>query len=551
MPPKPASFHTVGLLVCLILAAVGRALLIASGSVSFHADEATVALMARHILQGEFPIFFYGQAYMGSLNALPLAAAFAILGESVLTIRVVQAAVFVLSVAVGYWAAWRLSANRTVTLVAGLTLALSPTVAAIYTAVNIGSYTETLIFGAITLVLAYDLTHDHAFSGWRWLALGAVVGVAWWANGLIIVYALPALVAIAWRLVRGPRRGAYVAWMLAALAAFVVGSGLWWWHNLTHDFAALRFFLPSSADPAPGEVVPVNVPLADKALGLLLFAMPTTIGLRYTWASSYFFPLLGLPVLLIYVVAVYQLARTNAPPLRPGARPLLFGMMALHLAVFLLSAFGTDATGRYMIPLLFPLGLCLGTFSAFLREHLPGRGLWAVPMALVLAFNAAGQINAALRNDPGLTTQFDLATHIPNDHDAALIAFLQQHGITHGYTSYWLSPRLAFLSAETIQLAATLPNKPDLSYNPVDQRDPAYTLATDNADPRTLAYINVETLPQLDAVLLNLFAQAGVTDYQVERVGPYVVYYDFVPAAPRLRFNGTQPPTVDPLPEAP
>ncbi len=49
-----------------------------------------MALMARHILQGEHPIFFYGQAYMGSLDAYLVAAGFALLGQQVWVIRLVQ-----------------------------------------------------------------------------------------------------------------------------------------------------------------------------------------------------------------------------------------------------------------------------------------------------------------------------------------------------------------------------------------------------------------------------------------------------------------------------
>ena len=37
--------------------------------------------MARHILLGARPAFFYGQAYMGSLDAFLAAAAFAIFGQ--------------------------------------------------------------------------------------------------------------------------------------------------------------------------------------------------------------------------------------------------------------------------------------------------------------------------------------------------------------------------------------------------------------------------------------------------------------------------------------
>ena len=57
------------LLLTLALAAALKTGLVMANVIPFNADEAVVALMARHILQGERPVFFYGQAYLGSLDA--------------------------------------------------------------------------------------------------------------------------------------------------------------------------------------------------------------------------------------------------------------------------------------------------------------------------------------------------------------------------------------------------------------------------------------------------------------------------------------------------
>ena len=48
------------------------------------ADEAVVGLMARHILQGERPLFFWGpsQEYLGALEAYVAAGLFAVAGSS-------------------------------------------------------------------------------------------------------------------------------------------------------------------------------------------------------------------------------------------------------------------------------------------------------------------------------------------------------------------------------------------------------------------------------------------------------------------------------------
>ncbi|MEA2007510.1 MAG: hypothetical protein U9O54_00140, partial [Chloroflexota bacterium] len=78
-----------------VLAAVAmKVWLILSGSLPFNADEAVVALMARHITQGELPIFFYGQVYMGSLDALLVALGFQIFGEQIWVLRLIQSLLY-------------------------------------------------------------------------------------------------------------------------------------------------------------------------------------------------------------------------------------------------------------------------------------------------------------------------------------------------------------------------------------------------------------------------------------------------------------------------
>ena len=90
-----------------------RAALLGWDVVPFDADEGIVALMARHIVQGEHPLFFYGQHYMGSLDAYLIAGVFAVTGESVLAMRVVQTALFVALVLTSYGVALRMAGRRT------------------------------------------------------------------------------------------------------------------------------------------------------------------------------------------------------------------------------------------------------------------------------------------------------------------------------------------------------------------------------------------------------------------------------------------------------
>ncbi len=75
------------LLFCLLIAVVVRAFIVIHTQGFIDGDEALVGIQAEHILRGEFPIYFYNQPYMGSLEAYITAGIFAIVGPSVWALR--------------------------------------------------------------------------------------------------------------------------------------------------------------------------------------------------------------------------------------------------------------------------------------------------------------------------------------------------------------------------------------------------------------------------------------------------------------------------------
>lgn len=533
---SPAGQFTLAALLILAIALAGRVGLLASGAVSFHSDEAVVGLMARHILQGERPVFFYGQAYMGSLDAWLVAIGFAVLGDSVLTIRVVQAILYLLIVATGMIAAYKLTGRRGAALGAGLLLAVPNTLVALYTTATLGGYNETLLIGNLILILAADAARDAragvAPRAGPFAAIGGLAGVGWWANGLIVITVLPAALVVLAAIAQGRRYlGRYAAITVIAGVAFIVGSAPWWAFNLENDWAALRFYLPGGTPEAfAGGDVP-SLSFDQQMIGLFLLGLPAVIGLRYPWAATYLTqpPLLAglaMAVLLIALLAVYRLARHQGSATRDG-RTMLLLTFAFCIVVFSTSRFSTDPTGRYFLPLAVTLAVTIGAMAA----SLPRAASLAV-MAVMIAFNAAGLAAAVAANPPGVTTQFNLDTHLPNDDDAALIVFLEENDLYRGYTHYWVAYRLAFLSHESLIYRAVLPYKRDLGYTPRDERYAPYVEIVEAARQRgdRLAYV-IGDLPEVRAFTEAHFASQEV-GYATAQVGQYTVYYDFTPSAP-------------------
>ena len=82
----------VALGLTLLAALALRLALLAGPQTQLEADEAIVGLMARHILEGERPVFYYAQPYLGSLEAYLVAGAFSVLGSTTFALKLVPLA---------------------------------------------------------------------------------------------------------------------------------------------------------------------------------------------------------------------------------------------------------------------------------------------------------------------------------------------------------------------------------------------------------------------------------------------------------------------------
>src|ERR1700737_1153672 len=87
--------YEVAACVIIFLAAYLRITLLALGWPSTDSDEATMGLMASHIAyQGGHPVFFYGQGYIGTLEAYLGALLFHLFGPSLFSLRLGMGSLF-------------------------------------------------------------------------------------------------------------------------------------------------------------------------------------------------------------------------------------------------------------------------------------------------------------------------------------------------------------------------------------------------------------------------------------------------------------------------
>src|SRR5438552_4022658 len=80
--------YELGMLALVLVATLLRLALMSLNWPVTNSDEATMGLMANHIAySGEQTTFYYGQYYMGSMEAYIAAALFRLFGSSTFTLR--------------------------------------------------------------------------------------------------------------------------------------------------------------------------------------------------------------------------------------------------------------------------------------------------------------------------------------------------------------------------------------------------------------------------------------------------------------------------------
>lgn len=517
------------LVLALLLATGLKTWLVAGGWVSFNSDEAVVALMARHILNGARPTFFYGQAYMGSLDAFLVAIAFRIFGEQVWVIRLVQILLYLGVLASTAWLGKQVFNDWRVGALGALLLAIPTVNVTLYTTASLGGYGEALLLGNLILLSALRIGEDrHAgmFPGppYWWLICGWLTGIGLWAFGLTLVYSLPALVYLLFIGMQQQRKEPIAPSRLAIagsvlVAGVLLGAAPWWLFALKNGFQTLLVELTGGAI-AGVEGLPWIFQALRHTANLLLFGITVVFGLRPPWDVTWLaLPLLPFVLVFWMGVCVFIVNCLHRNGDLRAAQALLVGVVLALLAGFILTPFGADPSGRYFLPLAIPLSL----FAAALVVELHTKiGYWALGLVLlVLVYNLWGTVQSALHFPPGVTTQFYGPAQVDHRYDQVLIDFLRQHDERRGYGNYWVAYPLDFLSGEELIFVPRLPYHPDFRYTERDDRYQPYDDMVSQA--QHVAYITTNH-PDLDKYLRGKFKALGAT-WQEIQIGDYHVFY--------------------------
>lgn len=488
--------------------------LVSGGDVDVYlADEGIVGLMGKHILeQGASPVFFYGQAYLGALEAYCAAAMFSLVGVGFMALRAVP---FLFSIALGlvvYSFSYRFYSAEIARWATAL-VAVAPMYFLQWNLKARGGFVEHVVLLFVVMLLFWPFYLYRRRDGGTAFALGLVSGVALWVNQLFGAY-LAVMAALLW-LDREDRRG----WV-PAMGGLVLGASLLIGYNVIHPLATVRSLarkalVMNRVDVEDRDEAWIQHGAEERFVALgdgvdklgVVFGVPPgdyveRLGLSQEARAGgpmgrlrrglFFLPLLAFGISLI----------AARPRRGPGGWSAIGSDQLLGLFGLVTFAVGY-VSPRYMLP-AYPIAAIL---AAALVARLPGaRRLWMTGgLCAVLLLHVAGWVDAGM-------------TPTSNDEQRGqqLLEWLDDHGLRACYSASPLY-HVVFASGERVLIS---PLQKD--------RYPAYDPMIEEADEICYIYRDGQAHKRQHLAMMAKLGSNGV-GFETAEVGPYRILYDLQP----------------------
>lgn len=378
-----------------LLAIAVRAWLVIHTNGVIDGDEALVGIQAEHILHGEMPIYFYGQPYMGSLEAYLAALLFALFGASVWTLR---AEPTLLSLVV-IWLTWKLAGiladiaglsprmKRFFMTIAVLGAVVPPLYDTVVELRMLGGYIETfvlmlwLLLSVVQLLRRWTTHAPRRELALRWAGIGFIVGLGFWVDPLIISAIFASAIWIIgyclitlrkeWRHPSSTSKSGHILLygfpsVLAAIPASIIGCSpaIYWgyynhWANFAYVFArsggstllTVSRMVPYYAACVAPHVIGGGL-LNESESSTVLHILPLALNLVCYLAT-----------IVLVVVSLFRSHPFLLQIRRMAAFPLFFGFCtAIFFCIGSLpSDCQHDPIGRFAAPLMLVLPIFIAT----------------------------------------------------------------------------------------------------------------------------------------------------------------------------------------------
>jgi 4-amino-4-deoxy-L-arabinose transferase-like glycosyltransferase len=488
--------YTLFFLTLVIAAALLRLEMIRHNWPTMNSDEAVMALMAKHMAEGQgIPLVIYGQAYMGSLEAMLGAVFYHLTGPSIFSLRLGLLVIFILFLTSMYFMTCLLY-NRQLALITCALLCLGTPEIFLHQLFAAGGYPEIVWLGSLLFLVATllaisaycDPAEEQQAKRRRlclFAAYGLLAGLAIWSDPLVIPVIVASgllLLRFAWREVRWLGGGLLLIGLLIGLAPLIK-------HNLDVPWqqstlvSLLHLQQGTTGDNKP---IPSLLLVKQQFSSTLLYALPAisganplcpttslpffgpmslqtlTCSLRQgLWSLGYF--ILGSIACMMALRAIkryHQQTRiSTAADEERRTYVLQWARLSLLLCALLVllaylsspvSAMYAGPTTRYLVCLDIATPALLWPF--WLGWHYTGHRLARVPRQAIRLASLAGFLIMAITLLIGTFATFQQipGTQRTYQNDQKLTSDLMKIGATRIYTEYWTCNKLILLSNERI-----------------------------------------------------------------------------------------------------
>jgi hypothetical protein len=451
-----------------ILLGVGFALrvyFVFSKGFTMNSDHAVVYLMARNVAEGEFPAFFWGQSYGGSVLPLTAGIFMMIFGPSI-QLLAITSALWWAGAAVVLRFVTAASIGPVAGVTAGLLFWFPGLVILSVSVVDPGFYGPSLLFG-LAVVLVAVRRPTARFRVVDWVVAGIFAGLSLWASPMAIAIAAPAVVFMVWR----DRRWRF--WMLGVSAALLAATP-WILETLRSSFSSVKplggtsRFHPESLASIFTAMFPAAFPGSSNEL--VRFAV-TVLALA----------------LIVALIHRSVITRNSAAIVVTVGMVFVIGVLIVGSGVRL-----AEDSVRY---------------SAFLIPGLSFAVAWLLVERVRISAVAAGAAVAVtmvtvlvVGNGLAPAAQTPFSTEL-----TAVGEYLESRGINAVYGSYWISYSLSAVTDERVTVASLGPRRYERYEAVAAEREPMSVVVFVSADNDTVL-TNDSSLPSHDRAEFGGFA---------------------------------------------
>lgn len=457
-------------------------------------DQTGIALQAWNIIQGEWPIFYYGQAFQGSLEGY-LCSLFFRLVEPNWDLGMGLLCLFAsLLFMIFFYLMVKEIFNKKLALISLLLIAVAPPYLMQWGHDPRLHYSFIMVFQALIFWLTAKLLKQpfNTIPKSKFFILGLIGGLAWWTNFLNVHTLLAAGIFL---LIKEPIT-LLKRHTLPGLIGFVIGSLPVWIFNATNEFIS---FQGSKFAGLSGLIKYVPVYFSD--------GIAYAYGLYHNFGSQSYTPLLYLGMGLIYIAIVYFCLFEKSSFFK--GRGLLIGYVLSSIFITCTSVFakGIGDGGQYLIGIIPILAIAIASFSLYLNNKTKVIG--TLVLLFFLGNSLFQNIHHELRNMVFFNSGQADWVHRYNHSNKILFETLRKKEITGAYKDEDEIYKLKYLGEQEIFFSDFYQDNYPPDAEQVDGSE-------------KIAFVLRKNLPGIKESL-----KAMKVDYQTSQIPDYLLFTDF------------------------